>query len=288
MSNDIMINDGSLAAVLEQFITGLSLSKAQFNLLIKSHVEQSFKGDFYTDKDRENIITQIKMTLIQPHLSWEEFVPVAKILGFNIGVAFLPIQTANPAYEHVEEKVEDKSIPAGRKSKKGLKNILDLKLVDTNLNHRVSALLFNHKIVYIGQIAQMTVDQLRQISGVGEKSIAQVCDTLHEFGIVLNSRFPDWKIPSEEDKAVGGTGQTAYDKTLLEASFPTYLINDLNKKGLYYVGDLAKLTREELEKKGVAHVFAAVIVQKLQRMGIQLGTDLKGWKPPFKKPKTNK
>lgn len=275
----------TLYQVLHDFIKNLNLSAAQVDSMLKTRIDEQYHVSFYSDADRAIYLANAKVTLFDPNLSWNDLLYFSGAFGFDVHLSFYrkDVAKTNKTSEDVMAKVDEKKVPAGRKNKQALKNVLDLKIVDTSLNHRVSALLYSKKIDYVGQLAQMSIDSLYQLSGMGEKSVTQVCDMLHEFGLVLNSVFPEWKVPSEEEKANNGTGQTIYDKTLLEAGFVTSVADVLNKKGFHYIGDLVKHTREELEKKGIARVFVDVIIQKLNRADITLGTDLKGWKPPVKK-----
>jgi hypothetical protein len=186
--------------------------------------------NLYGDADRAVYVSNLKAELVGTSMSWERLFFFLEVFGYTTRISVVRVK---PEEEQKPAEPDYHGKPAANRkgSKEGLRNKLDLKITDTSLNHRVSALLFSYDIVYVGQLAQMSIDQVRRLIGMGEKSVSQICTMLQDIGIVLNSTFPDWRIPSEQEKAASAHSQTVYDETLTQFGFSKPVTRVLNQKG---------------------------------------------------------
>lgn len=164
--------------------------------------------------------------------------------------------------------------------------MLDVALFNTNIIQRVATVLSNNEIQYVGQLIQMTEQQLLGMNGIGAKALEHIKAVLKEHGLYLGADLRgEWKVPSEEKKADQGIDQTIYDKTVEEFGLREHVAKLFKDAGYTHVGHLAKSNRNQMQSEQIGNVFIDLVANLFKKHKLKFYTDLGNWKPPVVKNK---
>lgn len=128
-------------------------------------------------------------------------------------------------------------------------------LFDTRIAH----ILDRAGISTVADLTSKTIDEIKDIKGIGEKAIAKILDIIGQEGLKLNSK-------SDTVNGMASIPTEILLSDLIGDDISRRVVNILNRNGLYTLGDVADLMPMQLMKiRGIRSKYAQQLMELLNK-----------------------